>query len=136
METPRRVCVKCDHVLDRGTYAGVEVDLCPACGGLWLDRGELERLNKGARPEVDRLRKTLVEDRQLALASSDLPTACPACPGKLREVVVAPIKIDFCAKCGGLWLDRGELDAVLEAAGGEDLGAMLQFVAEMAQTQA
>ncbi|MFN7139600.1 MAG: zf-TFIIB domain-containing protein, partial [Limisphaerales bacterium] len=30
-------------------HRGVEIDLCTGCGGVWLDRGELERILK-ARP--------------------------------------------------------------------------------------
>ena len=37
-----RTCVKCTSVLDKSMVGDVEVDLCPSCGGLWLDRGELE----------------------------------------------------------------------------------------------
>jgi Zn-finger nucleic acid-binding protein len=28
---------------------GVEFDMCPSCRGVWLDRGELEKLIEGAR---------------------------------------------------------------------------------------
>lgn len=28
---------------------GVEFDMCPTCRGVWLDRGELEKLIEGAR---------------------------------------------------------------------------------------
>lgn len=28
---------------------GVEFDMCPTCRGVWLDRGELEKLMEGAR---------------------------------------------------------------------------------------
>jgi Zn-finger nucleic acid-binding protein len=31
-------------VLDVTFHAGVELDICPRCRGVWLDRGELERL--------------------------------------------------------------------------------------------
>src|SRR5207253_516309 len=37
-------CVKCTSVLDKSKIGGVEVDLCPACGGLWLDQGEIEKI--------------------------------------------------------------------------------------------
>lgn len=29
------------------------------------------------------------------------------------------VEIDYCPKCRGVWLDRGELDKILERAGGE-----------------
>ena len=29
--------------------AGVMLDICPNCGGVWLDRGELEKIQAGAK---------------------------------------------------------------------------------------
>ncbi len=29
------------------------------------------------------------------------------------------VEIDYCPKCRGIWLDRGELDKILDRAGGE-----------------
>ena len=37
-------CPVCDHVMKSIERYGVEVDLCPACKGVWLDRGELEKI--------------------------------------------------------------------------------------------
>ena len=37
-------CVKCTSVLDKARVGDVEVDLCPSCGGLWLDKGDVEVL--------------------------------------------------------------------------------------------
>ncbi len=36
------LCV--DEVLDVTFRSGIEVDVCPRCRGVWLDRGELDRL--------------------------------------------------------------------------------------------
>ena len=126
-----RCCVKCDSILDRGTYAGVEVDLCPKCGGLWLDKGELEKLS--AAPQTEELKRMLLGDPKSKPSPSDLTTACPACTGTLKEVVLGPIKVDFCSRCGGLWLDRGELDAgVLATKGKGDVAALLKVAASSA----
>lgn len=39
------LCPLCtDTVLDVTHRFGIEVDVCPRCRGVWLDRGELERL--------------------------------------------------------------------------------------------
>src|SRR5262245_40455334 len=108
-------CVKCESVLDRGTYAGVEVDLCPSCGGLWLDKGEIEKLGKAGGADVGELKMMLLGDPKSKPVPSDLTSACPACTGTLKEVVLGPVKVDFCAQCGGLWLDRGELEAGMAA---------------------
>jgi Zn-finger nucleic acid-binding protein len=122
-----RCCVKCDSILDRGTYAGVEVDLCPRCGGLWLDKGEIERIGQATSAQLEELKRLLLGDPKNRPAASDLTTACPACTGTLKEVVLGPIKVDFCVRCHGVWLDRGELDAgVLATRGKGDLAAILR----------
>jgi uncharacterized protein len=39
------LCPLCrDTTLEPRYSNGIEVDVCPRCRGLWLDRGELERL--------------------------------------------------------------------------------------------
>lgn len=39
------LCPLCrDTTLEPRYSRGIEVDVCPRCRGLWLDRGELERL--------------------------------------------------------------------------------------------
>lgn len=40
---------------------------------------------------------------------------CPVCPD--ADLVMTDrqgIEIDYCAKCRGVWLDRGELDKIIE----------------------
>ena len=39
---------------------------------------------------------------------------CPSCGGELVELDRSGIKIDACRNCRGVWLDRGELDNILE----------------------
>ena len=53
-------CVKCTSVLDKARVGDVEVDLCPSCGGLWLDHGEIERLGRGKPDDLTRLRTALI----------------------------------------------------------------------------
>ena len=35
---------------------------------------------------------------------------CPKCGGQLDEVAFHHMKIDRCADCGGIWLDKGEME--------------------------
>ena len=37
-------CPKCNIVLLMTDRQGVEIDYCPECRGIWLDRGELEKI--------------------------------------------------------------------------------------------
>ena len=44
---------------------------------------------------------------------------CPACRVDLVMSERNGVEIDYCPKCRGVWLDRGELDKILERAGSE-----------------
>lgn len=50
-------CPVCDETLREILKQGVSVDICPGCKGVWLDRGELEKLIElsaygGTRPDL------------------------------------------------------------------------------------
>jgi Zn-finger nucleic acid-binding protein len=40
------ICPRCGETLQRRVERGVTVDQCPSCGGVWLDKGELDVLVK------------------------------------------------------------------------------------------
>ena len=39
---------------------------------------------------------------------------CPSCGGELVQLERSGVRIDACRSCRGVWLDRGELDQILE----------------------
>ena len=41
---------------------------------------------------------------------------CPICSVALTMADRQGIEIDYCPKCRGVWLDRGELDKIIERA--------------------
>lgn len=41
---PLLVCPNCNVGMTNVQRSGVEIDICPQCRGVWLDRGELEKL--------------------------------------------------------------------------------------------
>jgi uncharacterized protein len=42
---------------------------------------------------------------------------CPLDQSELKIADRSGIEIDYCPKCRGVWLDRGELDKLIERAG-------------------
>lgn len=46
---PLLLCPNCQSNMQALNRAGVEFDMCPTCRGVWLDRGELEKIIEGAR---------------------------------------------------------------------------------------
>jgi uncharacterized protein len=39
---------------------------------------------------------------------------CPSCGGELVELDRSGVRVDACRNCRGVWLDRGELDRIVE----------------------
>jgi Zn-finger nucleic acid-binding protein len=127
------VCVKCTSVLDKATIADVEVDLCPKCGGIWLDKGEITRLAAMADDTLADLRGALLGHQGPPPVPADTKTPCPACDGMLKEVVLGPVVVEYCPQCHGIFLDRGELDQAVTAVRDKGAGAR-QVLAVAART--
>lgn len=71
-----------------------------------------------ARLEAER-RRTLAEERQARLAEEEREREralhfmkCPKCGMQLEEIDFGGVRVDRCSACEGIWLDRGELEAV------------------------
>ena len=46
---------------------------------------------------------------------------CPNCPNQMLVMSDRQgVEIDYCPKCRGVWLDRGELDKLLERSAAQD----------------
>lgn len=48
---------------------------------------------------------------------------CPACSETLLMTERSGVEIDYCPKCRGVWLDRGELDKIVERTDGGSASA-------------
>jgi Zn-finger nucleic acid-binding protein len=47
---------------------------------------------------------------------------CPRCSTSLLMSNTKGVEIDYCPECKGVWLDRGELDKIVERSNGEGNG--------------
>lgn len=45
-------CPACDVTLSMSDRQGIEIDYCPQCRGVWLDRGELDKIIERASAEL------------------------------------------------------------------------------------
>ncbi len=61
-------CPKCNVVLSMMERQGVEIDYCPQCRGVWLDRGELDKIIERTMP---------VAGAQATLPAQSMPGARP-----------------------------------------------------------
>jgi uncharacterized protein len=52
---------------------------------------------------------------------------CPTCKIPLVMAERQGVEIDYCPTCRGIWLDRGELDKIIERAAVADQGAQPDY---------
>ena len=109
-------CPGCRAELDLYSLLGIEFEGCLKCHGLWLDRDELRKLkNKVGIGELHWLNSEVDNiERAAAIASKRV---CPRKDnGNLLSVVFgkSSIVLDWCPKCHGIWLDRGEYDKIVD----------------------
>ena len=69
------------------------------------------------------------------MTSSLLGLVCPSCRVALVMSERQGIEIDYCPQCRGVWLDRGELDKIIERSGREAAPAPQPHPAAFAQPQ-
>jgi uncharacterized protein len=105
-------CVACDKPMVVLELGGVEIDHCLACGGIWLDSGELELL-ASSEPQSGRLLAQIADIQKGQPGSRK----CPICLKKMDAVILGvdvPVQIDRCRENHGLWFDRAELRLILK----------------------
>ena len=57
-------CPRCKKVMKKITRANVTIDYCTKCEGLWLDKGEMQKLVEIARKPMERLKKQKPKSRK------------------------------------------------------------------------
>ncbi len=80
----------------------VEVDVCPTCNGIFLDKKEIRTLTGS--PSLNKLLT-----KYLGL-DSDSQLVCPNCGGLMDGEDAGDVRVDVCLDCFGVWLDAGELE--------------------------
>jgi ribosomal protein L37AE/L43A len=78
---------------------------------------EEEYFHRKNQEAIEKLREKMkVADEAKAAGTSSMK--CPRCDGTLKESKHDGVSIDTCEKCGGVWLDSGELEQLTSREGG------------------
>ena len=115
-DDPAVDCARHDRAMRRFLIAGIEVDRCGICGGIWLDRGELEALV--ASDKSGRAAARLLDRSDDAEEVSDHAPVCPrdGTPlSPMRTAAKPHVECDACTQCGGVYLDAGELSKLTDS---------------------
>ena len=104
------ICPRCHGSMAVKVVGEAEIDVCPQCEATFFDVGELfAALGTTADPSYwDR--------NESASAVRDSGIVCPRCKGGLVLQEIKrdgkTVEIDRCNKCSGLFLDKGEAEAL------------------------
>ena len=124
------MCPKCREPMAAFELEGIEIDRCLACGGTWLDAGELEMITESAGADPGEITQALTR----AGTGKRGKRRCPRCRRKLSVITIGedpPIELDRCPIGHGLWLDPGEMEAVIAAFDEGEEGAVARFFADL-----
>lgn len=110
-------CPACENTLREMTAGDVKVDACDGgCGGLWFDNYELIKFDEPHEAEGESL-LNLDRDPNVRVDHSG-KRACPKCESTsmMRHFfsIKHEVEVDECPRCGGIWLDSGELSSLRE----------------------
>ncbi|MCM8831926.1 MAG: zinc metalloprotease HtpX [Candidatus Omnitrophica bacterium] len=117
-------CPHCYHGLEEIKHEGASAYRCPICKGLFVFRGELNKIL--IREEEDfpeeiyaqaEIVKKELQERFHKIQQIQTPFVlnCPKCGKKMRRRLFsyyAPVEIDVCIWCDMFWFDRNELDLI------------------------
>lgn len=66
-------CPSCNVNLVMADRSGVEIDYCPECRGVWLDRGELDKIIERSTQSTNNFQPDNPRDSQYYPSSSNFP---------------------------------------------------------------
>lgn len=101
-------CPGCANTMVQVEVQSIEIDRCPACGGIVLDKGESEAIESLGLAQV-------IEGGVAAEAGGSSRTAAARCHDCDRDMIAlrgaGDVEYDWCDGCERLFFDRGELTA-------------------------
>lgn len=111
-----RKCPKCGKELESRVLGPIDVDECETCKGVWLDAGELGKVEEAADPNINWLDFEIWKHPE-NFKSKESELKCPSC---LENTVAieyghTEVNINYCPSCRGIWLDKDELPKIIES---------------------
>lgn len=102
--------MKCPNCKDKDlapvmTRQGIEIDFCPQCDGIWLDKNEIylfTRVPTYLKAKIDEAIKSKKDSTRLSPIFSRPMVELPILDGQ--------INIDYCPESEGFWLDKHEIN--------------------------
>lgn len=124
------LCPKCKKEMIVVERNEVELDYCMFCEGFWFDHDEWNILSKKL------ISQNLLENTQdiyeiPKAISGEKPRRCPVCGRKMEKFMIFDVLLDRCPKRHGIWFDKNEFSACVNALNSEMHGEQIKFLGEV-----
>lgn len=119
------LCPGCGELMRAEATKTGEIDVCEACGGLWIDwfDGEIRALAREA--EAARVERGTPLPAPVELAARSGSMTCPRCGRPLRTEecrfedardgeLVGGAEVERCSECAGAFVSRGNAHLLLD----------------------
>lgn len=124
------VCPACNVPASILNLAGVDLDFCHECGGIWFDKREMKQFQKAV-SDAKTAEKITSLLNEMALGKTREPRgsylACPICKDLMIQrnyLQVSGILLDQCLR-HGTWADRQDLVNILELISNGDMEELM-----------
>jgi Zn-finger nucleic acid-binding protein len=102
--------------LETHTVHSINIEQCVQCRGLWFEEDELRKAKDESDPDLNWLDFDLWSDQKSFIADWS-SRKCPQCGKNMATISYGGtgVTVDYCAEGHGIWLDKGEFQAIIEA---------------------
>jgi len=103
--------------------------------------GETMRLMERAQEDIyfgkrDQELIAKLKAKLLPVGKQESKLRCPKCPGELTSYTFEGFLLDRCHDCGGIWMDKGELEGVIRKITRGPLGEWLDTLTAKEEVKA
>ena len=104
-------CPRCSADLEKQDFEGHSIEICRACGGMWLHKHQLNELLQNGPEDLE---KCSIDTHPHQ--DDNEAIRCLNCKDvimrKVNFLEYSDIIIDYCPQCGSFWIDKDELAAM------------------------
>lgn len=116
-------CPVCKTKLEEIMIDEIAIDACErGCGGIWFDKFELKKVDEPHESAGEKL-LNISRDPNVVVDHNER-RHCPKCDDTIMmrhfHSVKKEVVVDECPRCGGFWLDFGELGQIRRQYDSED----------------
>jgi Zn-finger nucleic acid-binding protein len=101
--------------MEKKQLRNVEIDECQQCKGIWFEEDELRKAKDSADSDLNWMDFEVFKHED-KFKAEPRTLVCPKCSDTLVSIDYdnTDVEIDCCAKCKGIWLEKGEFKKIVD----------------------